>query len=112
MRHTISMLKANVNYALGDTAYPSRHMATEEMGDRIRTLRESRKLSQEDMGKIVGISGAAVSQWESGATKGIKPENFLRFCAYFAVDPYWLAFGAEGDPQGVAFGRARKSPGA
>jgi transcriptional regulator with XRE-family HTH domain len=47
----------------------------------------------------VGISGAAVSQWESGATRGIRPENFLRFCAYFNVDPYWVVFGAEGDPQ-------------
>lgn len=106
------MLKANVNYALGDVAYPSLHMAKEEMGDRIRTLRESRKLSQEDMGKIIGISGAAISLWESGATKGIKPENFLRFCAYFAVDPYWLAFGADGDPLGVAFGRTKRSPAA
>lgn len=100
------MLKTEVNYALGVGAYP---FPMETMGDRIRTLRESRKLSQEDLGKIIGITGAAVSQWESGATKGIKPENFLRFCAYFSVDPYWVAFGAEGDPQGVAFGRTKKS---
>lgn len=102
----LSMLKGTVNYALEVEAYS---FPMETMGDRIRTLRESRKLSQEDMGKIVGISGAAVSQWESGATKGIRPENFLRFCAYFSVDPYWLAFGADGDPHGVAFGRVKKT---
>lgn len=90
------MLKAEVNHALGNVAYAGQ---METMGDRIRTLRESRKLSQEDLAKIVGISGAAVSQWESGATRGIRPENFLRFCAYFNVDPYWVVFGAEGDPQ-------------
>lgn len=90
------MLKAEVNHALGNVAY-ARQM--EKMADRIRTLRESRTLSQEDMGKIIGISGPAISQWESGATKNIRPENFLRFCAYFNVDPYWVVFGADGDPQ-------------
>ena len=102
------MLKDEVNHAKGTPPYPFELMET--MGDRIRTLRESRTLSQEDMGKIIGISGAAVSQWESGATKGIRPENFLRFCAYFTVDPYWLVFGAEGDPQVLAFGRKQGSP--
>jgi len=69
------------------------------MGSRIRDLRLGRKLTQEEMGQIVGISGAAISQWESDTTKGIKPENFLRFCAYFSVDPYWLAFGTEDAPK-------------
>ncbi len=98
------MLKPEVNHALGLGAYAGQ---METMGDRIRTLRESRKLSQEDLGKIVGISGAAVSQWESGATKGIRPENFLRFCAYFNVDPYWVVFGAEGDPQRAPVARLK-----
>lgn len=89
------MLKSGVNYASGVPAY-AYPMAT--MGDRIRDLREGRKLTQEQMGVLVGVSGAAISQWESGATKGIRPENFLRFCAYFQVDPYWVVFGSEGSP--------------
>jgi transcriptional regulator with XRE-family HTH domain len=100
------MLKAEVNHAIGSPAY---HSPMETMGDRIRTLRESRTLSQEDLGKIIGISGAAVSQWESGATKGIRPENFLRFCAYFGVDPYWVVFGADGDPQRIVSSRTKNS---
>jgi len=67
----------------------------ETMGDRIKFLRQSRKLTQEGMGEIVGVSGASISQWESGAITGIRPDNFLRFCAYFAVDPYWVVFGPE-----------------
>jgi transcriptional regulator with XRE-family HTH domain len=98
------MLKAEVNHAIGTLAYAEQ---METMGNRIRTLRESRTLSQEDMGKIIGISGAAVSQWESGATKGIRPENFLRFCAYFSVDPYWVVFGADGDPQRIVSARSK-----
>ena len=87
------MLKVQVNYALDvpTYAYP---MAT--MGSRIRDLRQSRGLTQDKMGEIVGVSGAAISQWETDTTKGIKPENFLRFCAYFSADPYWVAFG-QGD---------------
>ena len=65
------------------------------MGERIRGLRESRSLSQDQLGEIVGVSGAAISQWESGATKNIRPENFLRFCAHFGVDPYWVVWGEQ-----------------
>ena len=65
------------------------------MGERIRSLREGQGLSQDQMGDIVGISGAAISQWESGATRNIRPENFLRFCAHFRVDPYWVVWGEE-----------------
>jgi transcriptional regulator with XRE-family HTH domain len=100
------MLKSEVNHALGLAAYAGQ---METMGDRIRTLRESRKLTQEDMGKIIGISGAAVSLWESDQTKNIRPENFLRFCAYFNVDPYWVVFGAEGDPQRSPSARLKHS---
>jgi len=102
------MLKHEVNHALGAGQYSER---MEMMGDRIRTLRNSRDLSQEDMGKIVGVSGASISQWESGATTGIRPENFLRFCAYFNADPYWVVFGPEGDPEAAASGRYRKPGG-
>jgi transcriptional regulator with XRE-family HTH domain len=100
------MLKSNVNYALGIVAYAG--LAMETMGDRIRGLRESQRLSQEAVGKIVGISGASISQWENGTTVGIKPDNFLRFCAYFNADPYWVAFGADGDPRPSQSGRFRR----
>jgi len=103
------MLKDEVNHASGAAPYAPRIMET--MGDRIRGLRESRKLTQDDLGKIVGVSYAAISQWESGATTGIRPENFLRFCAYFNVDPYWVAFWTEGDPRAPAAPRLRRPGG-
>ena len=70
----------------------------ETMGDRIRTMRKSRTLTQDDVAKIMGVSAAAVSQWENGNIKDLKIENFLRFCAYFNCDPQWLAFGDVGAP--------------
>lgn len=86
------MLKMQVNHALEHLQYSE---VMETMGDRIRMTRQSRGLTQEEMGKIVGVSGATISQWESGSVTGIKPDNFLRFCAYFPVDPYWVAFGPQ-----------------
>lgn len=50
-------------------------------------------MTQDQLGEALGVSGASVSQWENGATKDLKIENFLRFCEYFSCDPHWLAFG-------------------
>ena len=91
------MLKGQVNYAERDPAYAVFAMP-QSLGDRIKILRTSRKLSQEQLGKALGVSGASVSQWENGGTKDLKIENFLRFCEYFNCDPHWLAFGEESPP--------------
>lgn len=37
------------------------------IGDNIKKLRESHKLTQEEFGKIVGVTDKAVSSWETGA---------------------------------------------
>lgn len=66
-------------------------MAT--MGERIRAERDRRGLTLETVAKAVGISAQALSQWETDVTKGIRPVNFLRWCAYFGVDPYYIVFG-------------------
>lgn len=98
------MLKSQVNHALGPPAYAGGVMET--MGSRIKSLRDSRKLSQEQMGKIVGVTGASISQWESGSVKNIRPEHFLRFCAYFEADPFWVVFGPDG-PKGPSAGKSK-----
>lgn len=63
------------------------------MGDRIRTLRSSRRMSQESLAEILGVTGSAVSQWEGGNTKNIKTETFLKICEFFSCDPFWLGLG-------------------
>lgn len=70
----------------------------ETMGDRIKQIRENRGLDQKDVAAIVGVTAASISMWESGTTTGIRPENFMRFCAYFNVDPWSVVFGPAGDP--------------
>ena len=43
------------------------------IADRIRKERIARGLTVRALGKVVGVSGSAVSQWEAGGT--IKPAN-------------------------------------
>lgn len=39
------------------------------IGERIKQLRESKKLTQNKLAKLVGVSPSAVSQWENGDTE-------------------------------------------
>lgn len=47
------------------------------IGDRIREAREALGYTQGDLAKKSGITASAVSQWEKGDVKNIKPENLL-----------------------------------
>lgn len=43
-----------------------------EFPERLRTLRKTRDLSQEDMGKRVGVAARTYQRWETGETDGWK----------------------------------------
>lgn len=51
-----------------------------------------RDMTLEEVADVIGISAQAISMIETGSTKGAKPENFLRLCAFYDVDPYQIAF--------------------
>lgn len=61
------------------------------IGERLRMLRAER--SQSEVARAVGVTREAVSQWESGMTKGLKPENLLAVADYFGVEIRWLVTG-------------------
>jgi transcriptional regulator with XRE-family HTH domain len=86
------MLNMQVNHVQPVGEYPYPPMET--MGDRIRTLREARRLTQEQLGKLVGVSKSAVSQWEDGSTKNIKLVAFLALLEALGTDYEWLVYGA------------------
>jgi transcriptional regulator with XRE-family HTH domain len=90
------MLNLGVQYAHPATLYARQCMET--MGDRIRTLREARKLTQEQLAKAVGVTKSAVSQWEGGSTKNIKLETFLSLLGVLRTDHEYLVYGAERAP--------------
>ncbi len=70
----------------------------ETMGDRIKTLREARKLTQEGLGDLVGVTKSAVSQWEAGATQNIKLKTFLTLLEVLRTDYEYLVYGADRAP--------------
>jgi len=63
------------------------------MGTRIRENRLRMGLTQEQLGARIGVTKAAVSQWELGQSENIRPPHFLRLCAVFGTDPHYLLWG-------------------
>lgn len=63
------------------------------IGEKIRKLRDSLKLSQEELGKSVGVTKAAISAIESGRSKDPKLATFFKIAKRLGVDPEWLAIG-------------------
>ena len=57
----------------------------EEIGRRIKKLRMKRGLSVNDLGKILGISPAAVSYYETGQ-RTPRDKIKVRFAKFFDVD--------------------------
>jgi transcriptional regulator with XRE-family HTH domain len=68
------------------------------MGDRIRTLREARRMSQPQLAAATGVTKSAVSQWESGETKNIKLNTFLALVEVLQTDFEYLVYGASRSP--------------
>ena len=55
--------------ASGDTPSDTEHNARmDELGKTIRGARERKRMSQEKLGELTGVSRSAVAQWESGNT--------------------------------------------
>lgn len=84
------MLNTDANYALALPVYP---LAMETMGERIRQLRQARRLSQSQLADQLGVTIGAVSQWEIGTTENIKLATFLKLCDVLVTDPHYLVLG-------------------
>lgn len=54
--------------------------------------KRGRTFTQTELGRLVGVASATVSQWESGAGNPTLP-NVERLAAVLGVSPGWLAFG-------------------
>lgn len=57
------------------------------VGEYIKTLRLSKGISQEELGKIVGVQKAAVYKWESGKVQNLKRATIHKLAVYFGVSP-------------------------
>lgn len=73
------------------------HIGRMEIGARIATRRRAVGLSQPALGKLVGVSGSAVSQWERGLDHP-RPERHQALADALHVDVIWLLTGRDGVP--------------
>ena len=64
------------------------------IGDRIKQKRIELGFSQKDLAHCIGnVSRAAISLWETGSTKGLKPENLLNTAKCLGESIEWLVTG-------------------
>lgn len=63
------------------------------MNERIKQVRKSLKLSQEEFALRLGISGSGVSNLESGR-RGITDQMILAICREYNVNEEWLRTGS------------------
>lgn len=64
--------------------------ATMTIGDKIRTARENKKMSQEELGKLVGVQRSAVAKWEKGRVVNIKRDKLQQLAAILDIPAYEL----------------------
>lgn len=58
--------------------------------DKIRTLRIQRGLTQEELGKLIGVSKATVNKYESGAVCNLKRSTIAALANVFDCSPAYL----------------------
>lgn len=61
--------------------------------DRMAVSRKATGLSKTDFSKMIGVSGATITEWENGNIKTLSAENLLRACKLMNLSPYWVLFG-------------------
>ena len=57
------------------------------VGQYIKELRTQKGISQEELGRIVGVKRAAVQKWECGTVTNLKRSTIKILADYFAVSP-------------------------
>lgn len=57
------------------------------IGNYIRTLRNEKGLTQEELGKMVGVKKSAVQKWENGTVQNLKRERIELLSKIFGVSP-------------------------
>ncbi len=69
----------------------------EGIGSRIKAAREALGWSQMQLGRAVGVSRSAVSQWEKGAVQNLKLGNLFATAEALQKDVRHLVFGQRGN---------------
>lgn len=60
------------------------------MGAIIKQLRLQKGLTQEELGKVVGVQKSAIRKYESGMVQNIKRSSIKKLADFFGVSPSYL----------------------
>ena len=63
-----------------------------EAGEIIKNLRIKKKLTQEELGALLGVKKSAIQKYESGAIANFKIETLQKMCIIFNIQPWVLIF--------------------
>lgn len=63
-----------------------------ETGDIIKKLRNQKKITQTELGIMLGVNTSSIQKYESGATKNLKLETIRELCHIFDVPPIVFVF--------------------
>ena len=61
-----------------------------EMGEIIKQLRLHKGITQEELGKVIGVQKSAIRKYESGMVENIKRSSIKKMADYFGVSPSFL----------------------
>lgn len=59
-------------------------------GDRIKTLRTSKGLTQEELGDMIGVKKAAINKYETGLVVNLKRTTIMKLADALGVSPVYL----------------------
>ncbi len=62
------------------------------VGQKIKQLRISKGLTQEELGEILGVKKAAVQKYESGQVQNLKQSTIKKLCEVFNKYPDYFIF--------------------
>lgn len=62
------------------------------VGERLKRLRLAKGLSQEDLGKIFGVTKASIQKYETGQIRNFKIDTIKQFSEYFGLPPAYFIY--------------------
>lgn len=61
-----------------------------KMSEIIRLLRTEKGLTQEELGKVIGVQKSAIRKYESGLVENMKRSSIVKLANFFNVSPTYL----------------------
>lgn len=71
------------------------------VGDKIRKCRLEKGMTQEELGRELGVGKAAVQKYESGQVQNLKSAHIKKLCILFDKVPWDFIFDGEQHPNSV-----------